>query len=446
MNVINVALYVRVSTEEQAKHGFSIQAQKENLEEYCKQKNYKIIDTYIDEGKSARAKINNRTELKRLLEDIEQKKIDRIVFIKLDRWFRNISDYYKVQELLDKYKVDWETTQEDYNTTTSSGRLNLNIRLSIAQDEADRTADRIRFTFDSMIKNKRARVGKQGLPLGYNVFTLEDGKKVVKKDEEEKEMVEEIFNHYSTYGSIRKTLIYINGKYNQTIHYPNLSKMLRNEFYTGKYRDVEDYTEAYLTKEQFDEIQELLSKNKGYNRAHKNYIFAGLIVCSECGGKLSGYTHSTGNYKYLSYRCYKHSKRLCNNSSTIIEQKLEKQVINDFFKEVDERKKIIKEPKKNFDEKKLDRLKNRLDKVNELYLESRITRKKYDDEYLNITKEIDVLQNEKSKTQQNIKKELSLSVLDVYNKLDSLSKNAFWKKYIDYIENKKNKIFIVHFK
>ena len=153
--IIRVVLYIRVSSEEQVKHGYSLQSQRERLIEYCKQKGYQVVEIYVDEGKSARSKLKNRTELLRLIEDA-----------RLDRWFRNIADYYKVQEILDNNKIDWECSDEEYSTTTSNGRLHLNIKLSIAQNESDQTSDRIKFNFDNMVKNGRAITGSQGVPLG----------------------------------------------------------------------------------------------------------------------------------------------------------------------------------------------------------------------------------------------------------------------------------------
>lgn len=142
------ALYIRVSTDEQAKHGLSLDEQKHDLEEYAKRYGYLIYDYYVDDGVSARKSFSKRKELQRLLDDVRADRIDVILFIKLDRWFRNIAGYYKVQEILDKYKVDWIAIHEDYNTNTSAGRLNLNIRLSIAQNESDQTSDRIKYVFE----------------------------------------------------------------------------------------------------------------------------------------------------------------------------------------------------------------------------------------------------------------------------------------------------------
>ena len=130
--IIRVAIYIRVSTEEQAKHGYSIESQKSRLIEWAKEHNYQVVDIYADEGKSARTKISNRKELLRLLDDVKSDKIDRIIIWRLDRWFRNVADYYRIQDLLDKYNVDWECSDEEFNTSTSNGRLYLNIKLSIA--------------------------------------------------------------------------------------------------------------------------------------------------------------------------------------------------------------------------------------------------------------------------------------------------------------------------
>ena len=103
-----VALYIRVSTEEQALHGLSVEAQTEALDLWAKNSKVKVIDHYIDAGISARKKASKRPDLQRLLADVCAEKIDLVVFTKLDRWFRNIAEYYKVQEILDDHKVAWK--------------------------------------------------------------------------------------------------------------------------------------------------------------------------------------------------------------------------------------------------------------------------------------------------------------------------------------------------
>ena len=455
-NIITVAIYVRVSTEEQAKHGYSVQAQKESLISYCKHKNYKIYDVYADEGKSARAKLKSRTEMCRLIEDVKLKKFDRIIFIKLDRWFRNIADYYKIQEILDKYKIDWETTQEDYNTTTSSGRLNLNIRLSIAQDEADRTADRIRFTFDNMVKNKRAIQGSHCMPLGYKVAGEDKNKKVV-KDDETKEIVEDMFKHFSIYSSIRSTLLYVNNKYNMNICYDSMRNYLKNSLYTGIYKNVENYCEPYITKEQYELNQSNIVCNVKSNNKRYDYIFSGLIRCHKCQYKMSGFTHKSHDtrydkiYSYKAYRCNRsYNSKSCENRSPIIENKLEKFLINNVI-ECAHQYIIQEETIQPIEKNKpvnIDKLKLKLDRLTELYVDGKITREKYDTDFKKINDEIinANLKTEKIKDLHSVKSLVNSNALLLYNQLDNISKRAFWSTYIDYIERDEHLNYIVHFK
>ena len=148
------ALYIRVSTEEQARHGLSLEDQRTSLIKFAKDRKMKIVGIYEDAGISARKPYTKRQALLRLLDDCRAKKVDIILFINLERWFRNVGNYYAVQDILEQNGVSWQTTQEDYDTTTASGRLKVNIRLSVAQDEADRTSERIKFVFEG----KRARL------------------------------------------------------------------------------------------------------------------------------------------------------------------------------------------------------------------------------------------------------------------------------------------------
>ena len=103
--VQRAALYIRVSTEEQAMHGLSLTAQRETLTRYVAENGLRLVGAYVDEGITARKKYKNRAAFMRMLRDVEENKIDLILFIKLDRWFRSIADYYEVQKILDAHNV-----------------------------------------------------------------------------------------------------------------------------------------------------------------------------------------------------------------------------------------------------------------------------------------------------------------------------------------------------
>lgn len=159
------AIYVRVSTAEQRDHGLSVDSQIDALQKYCRENGLDVAGIYNDAGISARKKYKARPALLQLIQDCKDHKIDIILFTKLDRWFRSVADYYEVQSQLDAAKVPWRAIWEDYETETSAGVFKVNIMLSIAQAESDRTSERIRAVNEYRKSQGYIIVGK--MPLGY---------------------------------------------------------------------------------------------------------------------------------------------------------------------------------------------------------------------------------------------------------------------------------------
>ena len=142
----NVAIYCRVSHEEQKKFGISVNDQKNSLTEYCKRNNYKIYDYYIDEGISA-STISKRKEFVRLLKDLDN--IDLIIFTKLDRFSRNVRDANNLLVELDKHNTSFKAIDEDdIDTSTADGTFMFNLKVSLAQREIGKTSERIKFVFN----------------------------------------------------------------------------------------------------------------------------------------------------------------------------------------------------------------------------------------------------------------------------------------------------------
>lgn len=457
-NTVRTVIYIRVSSEEQVKHGYSLQAQRERLIEYCKEKGYQLIEIYIDEGKSARSKLKNRTELLRLIEDAKARKFDRIVFWRLDRWFRNIADYYKVQEVLEANKIDWECSDEEYSTTTSNGRLHLNIKLSIAQNESDQTSDRIKFNFENMVKNGRAITGSHGVPLGYMVAGEEKNKKVVKNPDTEQVAID-MLGYIRKSGSIRKTVTYINEKYNLKICYDSMRHYLMNEKYYGCYRGIENYCEPYITKQEFDEIQSLIRKNVKNNKKY-DYIFSGLLKCPKCGCRLSGYQQITSRpkynakYKYPTYRCnHAHNDKLCNYRKHLSENVIEKYMINNIKREM---LNLIKssdssKEKKNSKIVKLDKekIKIKLSRLTDLYIDGMILIEKYEQEFQKLNSLLQEAEKNDSEQESDLsqyKDFLNSNALSIYDKLDNNSRRMFWAKYIEYIIYNEDGTYDIKFK
>lgn len=314
-----VFLYVRVSTEEQAIHGLSIEAQTDALEKWAMVNECKVSGLYIDAGISARKPASKRPELQRLLEDIRAGKGDLIVFTKLDRWFRNIAEYYKVQEVLEKYHVDWRTIHEDYDTSTASGRLKINIMLSVAQDEADRTSERIKAVFEMKRQKLEPLTGDS--PTGYKI----EGKRFIKHPETEA-AVDGFFRTFLATGSVIRSMDEAE-RHGLRIPYHLAHKMLDSTAYYGRYFDADGMTPPYITKEEFNKIQSMRRRVVRKTAKNRVYIFSGLISCGECGTRMGGRVVTKSEIRF--YNCTAHYMKVskCWNKANLGEKKIEEYLL-----------------------------------------------------------------------------------------------------------------------
>jgi len=367
------ALYIRVSTEEQVMHGYSLEAQREALTKYAKEHDLFIVDYYVDEGKSARKPYRTRPELMRMLGDVEARKIDLILFIKLDRWFRSVGDYYEVQRILDRHHVHWRATEEDYETETASGEFKVNIMLSVAQNEAARTSERIKFVFDAKISRREAISGM--VPLGLKI----ENKHLV-HDPEKVGMVRDLFQYYADHGSKHGATQYIFDKYGVEIDRHNFSKMLQNTLYKGEYRGIPDYCEPIIDPTLFDRLNAM--PNIKATPRHRVFIFSGLVVCAECGKRMSArHSYNIHGSEYLYYRCNRYSNyKDCINGKMANEQTLEQWLLDNVEDEIN---KCLAEYKAAAAERRkkpaVDRaaIKRRLTRLNEMYLNNVIGPEEY---------------------------------------------------------------------
>lgn len=392
---MRVALYCRVSTEEQALHGLSIDAQKAALDEWAA--NYTVVDHYMDLGISARKPITKRPELQRLLRDVELGKVDLIAFTKLDRWTRNIREYYKAQDTLDKYNVAWKAIHEDYETQTAGGRLKVNIMLAVAQDEADRTSERIKAVFERKRQQGIVPTGK--VPLGIQIV---DGH-YAPSDEAGK--VVDIFNTYINTRSAQETA----RRFGLTMQ--GISYMLRNRTYLDA---------GVISAETFNlaqNIKQTRSQRRG--RTDRVYLFSGIIVCPHCGNKLS----SAFNNGYNAYRCCRRHDGLC-DGFYVNEKKLERYCLDQLMPTVKGYNLSIKQQQKKIPD--IASMKQRRDKLTDLYMDGLITREKYAEDFRAISNAITEAEN----TPRPVNAEEIKTVLAAYGGLSPAAKKAFWSRVL----------------
>lgn len=429
------ALYTRVSTEDQATHGVSLEAQRERLIEYAHAHDMKIVGIYTDEGISARKKYTRRPALCSILEDIKAGKVDIILFIKLDRWFRNIADFYEIQTILDKYKIDWIATEEDYDTTTANGRLSLNVRLAIAQDEADRTSERIKFTFNNLVKQGRVITGS--MPIGYVVD--ENSRPVI--DSDGAEIVKAAFDKYLSSRSARATALYCNKMYGKSFNVTAIKKLLSNTWYIGKAYGVDNYCPRIIDDETFSLVQKILSvRATRYSEFHTDriYYFSGLVFC-ECGHKMTVTTCTvSGSRKreYIYYRCWNHHNTgVCNNHKQINQDTIENWLLNNIELEIEKYNIQIKKDEERRKKKKIDvtKIMSKIEKLKDLYLNDLIPRDIYERDYTSLSAQLQEAYSPPSAPSKPIDPLLFADFRKVYPTLDPEARKAIWSKIIDKI-------------
>ncbi len=417
-------LYLRVSTEDQAKEGFSLPEQKERLEALCKFKGYKIYDYYTDAGISAKTG-NYRPEFDRLIEDAKNKKINTIIALKLDRLSRSIYDWENLLKTSEKYGFDLVCANDDINTTNANGKMVTRIMMSVSQNEIERTSERTKVGMAGAIKKGHIPAV---CPIGY--------KRVDKKlapDPLTKDIVIRIFNLYfegNSYSTIAN--IFNKEKVLDKTDWRDVRilKILSNEIYKGDYVSgktlnkpvyYENVVEPIVSKELWENCQAQKKKNqKNYMRT-QTYIFLQKLRCPKCGRILAGgATHKIKADKwYFYYRCED-----CKNN--IKEETIEKSVkkllsdileydnvVNEFFLPVLKSK--INNPKEQL-EKELKSLNNKKERIRKAYIDALFTEEEYKNESKIIENQIELIT---SKLLENSQAEqLNFAIDDILLKRD----------------------------
>lgn len=433
---LRVALYIRVSGEEQKIKGLSLEAQQERLEEYARQQGWVVVGTYIDAAKTARKDMRKRSEFQKMINAVKRDEIDLLLFCRLDRWFRSVADYYKIMEILQAHHCDWKTTDEEYDTSTANGRLYINVKLSIAQNEADICSERISVVFDSKVQHGTVVSGN--CPFGYVVN--EEKRLVI--DPDAAAIVRDAFNYYESSISQRGTIRHIRETYGVNWCDATFRRMLSERLYTGVYdsrgRCNENFCEPIISKEQFEHVQVLISRNARSVPSGKVYIFTSVLKCAECNHNLVGYV--TGPYYY--YRCNQHFQRgRCSHNKSVRESYVEEWLFEHLGEELErcklewdvqaaERKKKMRSTDKAV-------LKRKLTKLKELYMDDLINIEEYKKDYQIYTAALQQIPDEAPEETppdfSAVERMLQADFKSIYDSLTREEKRTLWRSVISEI-------------
>ncbi|USG67176.1 recombinase family protein [Brevibacillus ruminantium] len=338
---MRTAIYIRVSTEEQAAEGFSIAAQKERLLAYTRSQDWSLAGIYTDEGISAKS--ISRPALQRLLTDVKSRKLDVVLVYRLDRLTRSVLDLYQLLQEFEKYDVRFKSCTEVYDTTTAIGRLFITLVAALAQWERENLGERVKLGMEQMARERKRPGGPP--PYGYHLLHGELAPHPV-----EAKVVKLMFQHYVsgfTPGQIAESFNqkgYL-GKHGGKWSGSTVTRLLRNPVYYGALRWnyaasggkqkraddwilAEDSHPAIIDQDTFDQVQARLKmRRKVHPRVLSSpFVFSGILYCARCQSEMRGKTASVRksgkHYRHYYYLCKNRRLGLC-RAPAIREDRLE---------------------------------------------------------------------------------------------------------------------------
>ena len=461
-------LYLRVSTEDQVREGFSIPEQKERLEAFCKYNEYEIKEYYIDAGISAKTG-NHRPEFERMIEDGKQGKINMIVAYKMDRLTRSMKDWETLIDYSQQYDIDLAFVSEKIDTSSANGKMYSRIMMSVAQNEIERTSERTKIGLAGAIKEGHI---PHRACLGYR----HENKKLV-IDYATKDIVIRIFELYHSGNSYQKISNLFNeekvlGKTNWRDS--TIVNILQNEIYKGDFVHgkrtkhptyYKNVVEPIISRELWEECQQQKKNNSRSYKRNLTYLFLQKLRCPKCnrimGGKATKKKNGNVYYYYYCTDCK------CNIKEDIIEKHISNfiddiveydSVVNQFFLPMMKQK--IENPKEQL-EKELREQKLKEERIKRAYVNGTFSLDEYDAEKRKVSKTIKELEIKLNDTE--VCDELRFTPEDILLKrdIDFISRleypdmyqefNKFWKdytreekaelimRYVDEIELEKDK-------
>lgn len=432
-------LYIRVSTEDQAREGFSLPEQEKRLRVMCEYKGYEIYKVYEDAGISAKTG-NKRPAFDELLQDIKDKKCNTIVVLKLDRLTRSVADWEKILTFLEENDAFLDCANDDINTTNANGKMISRILTSVSQQEIERTSERTKIGLAGAIKV--GHIPHQS-PLGYK----RENKTLV-PDLTTKDVVARIFEMYHSGLSYKKISNILNDE--QVLDKTNwrdstIVGILQNEIYKGDFVHEKktkkptyyhNVVEPIVSKELWEECQVQKKKNSRSYQRTLTYLFLQKLRCPKCGRILGG--KATTKKKGNSYFYY-----YCNDCKLTIKENVIEEYISEFIDNIVEYdsvvnqfflpmiKQKIENPKEDI-EKEIKKQKDKFARIREAYVNEVFTLEEYDLERKKIENTIEDLEGKLNESK--ICDELKFTPEDILVKrdIDFINSVKYPEKYKEY--------------
>lgn len=324
----STGIYIRVSTEEQAKDGFSIAAQKEKLTKYAEVSDWIIFDYYIDDGISGK-NIKDRPEMQRMLSDIQSGKVNNILVYKLDRLTRSLMNLMELIQFFEQYNCSLNSQTERLDTSNAVGRMFVKIIGTFAEFERENLAERVSFGYEE--KTRQGNYTNTNGVFGYDYVV---GEQSLLINEEEAEQVRRIYELYlkgNSFYKIANTFNFegIESKRGGKWAAATIKSILTNPLYIGRVRyGVSKKLQArsfeqqgnnipvIIEEELWDKVQQVIrlrTRHKIRRYPSQNSYFFGVARCQLCGSKMLARQQMQHGSTYITYSCSNKALHLCNS-------------------------------------------------------------------------------------------------------------------------------------
>lgn len=422
------AIYMRVSSQMQAKEGESLEFQQSLCMSYIESHSDMIlVDTYMDDGVSG-TKFAQRDELQRMLNDVKDGKIDMIIFTKLDRFFRSVRHLMNTLDILDQYGVEWKAIQEAHDNTTPTGKLSLTIMGAFAEMEANMASVRVKDAYANKIS--KGEWLNSHPPFGY---MIKDKKAV--PDPHKKDIVVSLFKEYRSHNSLYRLVREHSDVPRST---KSIKRILTDRAYIGEAHGKKDFLEPIVGRDLFEDVQRLLSMNVKKSVKY-SYLFSGLMVCPLCGRKM---TASTYNHKYQRYTCRYRSTGACEYNHVVYERQVERHLIESYRDDLEKRYLSLKSVKKTDNSQKIKAITHKMDRLKDLYINDLIDLDEYKRDLETYRNELRDLEKPTETNVGQIEELLKLNVYEIYWTLDREQKRRLWRSVVKSITPKDGSFFV----
>ena len=375
-----------------------------------------------------------RKDFQRMMRDVSDRKIQIVVIQRYDRIARNTRDFCNLYHDMEINGCNLVSVSQQIDTTTPYGKNFMYMQASMAELEwalnSERRKDTIRYA---------ASIGKSILPdhstpFGYHNAVVNGVRRLVKEEQWE-DAVADLFEYYRKYRNYSATARHINQQYGTNFEIQAIKRIIRSPFYYGCYKDNDNFCEPYISKEDWQDLQQKRPVIRTAGNKRTEVLFSGMIRCPECNRLMRSCqkSHRSSNvYRY--YHCEYHSTKMCGFSRVKSENLIEEMLLNRIDTFLAEREAAMSDQKseKNHSTNNVSKYLAELDRLNTMFLKGRISEEYYDTEYLRLN-DLIAQYEASSQSHDSVKHLQEVFVSDwkeMYKDLDKLHRKFFWRDVI----------------